>query len=423
MSKRSWAGWLAPLAVAAGPALAQDDPINATLVGQWDGSTSYGDVWGDGDFAYVGRFGDASVHIVDLSDPANPVAIEYELPPRHASASAQDVKVGDGFLFVALEGTSNAGVHIVDVRDPMNPVGLVDVSIRGFNSIHNTFYSGGFLYLADSNTARVGIVDLRGLDPDHPPALPITTATWILQNVGTSIVHDVTVAGDRLYAAAWDSGLWMYSVANVAAQMPIFLAMTPDGGNNTHSCWPTANGDFVVTGEERNGGGIKVYRVIESPFPITLQLTDSLTLPPGQAFSVHNQVIDGYRLYHSWYEAGLQVFDIDPARGQLAFFASYDTFAPAPVGFGGAWGVYPFLGSDRVLVSDRSTGLYVISVGVLTGDVNGDCVVNVLDLIDLLLCFGQPALPGCAPEDVNGDGNVDVLDLIDLLLRFGQTCT
>ncbi len=36
--------------------------------------------------------------------------------------------------------------------------------------------------------------------------------------------------------------------------------------------------------------------------------------------------------------------------------------------------------------------------------------------------LGQPALPGCEPEDVNGDGSVNVLDLIDLLLAFGQNC-
>ena len=55
-------------------------------------------------------------------------------------------------------------------------------------------------------------------------------------------------------------------------------------------------------------------------------------------------------------------------------------------------------------------------------DINGDGVVNVLDLIDLLLCFGQPAAPACSPEDINGDGNVNVLDLIELLLAFGQAC-
>jgi hypothetical protein len=44
-----------------------------------------------------------------------------------------------------------------------------------------------------------------------------------------------------------------------------------------------------------------------------------------------------------------------------------------------------------------------------------------LDLIDLLLCFGQPAAPGCESEDINGDGTVNVLDLIELLLEFGNT--
>jgi len=48
--------------------------------------------------------------------------------------------------------------------------------------------------------------------------------------------------------------------------------------------------------------------------------------------------------------------------------------------------------------------------------------VNVLDLIELLLCFGQPAIPGCESEDVNQDGTVNVLDLIDVLLEFGTTC-
>ena len=55
-------------------------------------------------------------------------------------------------------------------------------------------------------------------------------------------------------------------------------------------------------------------------------------------------------------------------------------------------------------------------------DVNGDGTVNVLDLIDLLLCFGQPAAPLCEAEDLNGDGTVNVLDLIALLRTFGLTC-
>ncbi len=55
-------------------------------------------------------------------------------------------------------------------------------------------------------------------------------------------------------------------------------------------------------------------------------------------------------------------------------------------------------------------------------DVNGDGDVNVLDLIDLLLCFGQPGTPPCDTADVNTDGDVNVLDLIELLLAFGTAC-
>ncbi len=54
-------------------------------------------------------------------------------------------------------------------------------------------------------------------------------------------------------------------------------------------------------------------------------------------------------------------------------------------------------------------------------DVNKDGKVNVLDLVELLLAFGQPCdpPPQRCPADINKDGAVDVLDLIELLLNFG----
>ncbi len=74
---------------------------------------------------------------------------------------------------------------------------------------------------------------------------------------------------------------------------------------------------------------------------------------------------------------------------------------------------------SSMAISARTPGPVVLPCPT---DVNGDGVTNVLDLIDLLLCFGLPAVPGCESEDVNGDGTVNVLDLIDLLLEFGANC-
>lgn len=398
-------------------AFGQNDPVNTELVGQWDGSDdNYGDVWGDGDYAYIGNWGGSVIHIIDISDPANPgPAVPYQLP-EGAMGSAQDLKVAEGLLFIGIEGGSSVGVHIVDVRDPTSPVGLVNIDIAGFNAIHNTFYYQGFLYIVDSGSPRIGIVDLTKFDPDNPPGHPISELTWMLDGVGSSFVHDITVENGRLYASAWDSGVWIYDVTEVATQLPSFLGQTPDGGDNTHSCWPSDNGDYVVTGEERSGGGIKVYRITDNGESLDLELTDTFEVPEEQTFSVHNQTIVGYRLYNAWYGAGLMVFDIDPDTGLLDFVASYDTTKGSSAG---AWGIYPFLGSDRVLVSDMNTGLYIFDVDPadpVDGDLNGDGMVGPLDLAMLLASWG-PCL-GC-PADLNGDGMVGPADLAILLANWG----
>ncbi len=84
---------------------------------------------------------------------------------------------------------------------------------------------------------------------------------------------------------------------------------------------------------------------------------------------------------------------------------------------------------DEVYVTDIAhpashftMGLRVASAVSCRSDINGDGVIEVMDLRDLLDCFGQPAFPGCGSEDVNDDGTVDVLDLIELLLELGKMC-
>ena len=86
------------------------------------------------------------------------------------------------------------------------------------------------------------------------------------------------------------------------------------------------------------------------------------------------------------------------------------------------------LGIEEALQVDVGPGTYGVSVIVIDSvgiptDINDDGTVDVLDLIDLLLCFGQPTVPGCEAEDINGDTTVDVLDLIELLLDFGTSVT
>ncbi len=47
------------------------------------------------------------------------------------------------------------------------------------------------------------------------------------------------------------------------------------------------------------------------------------------------------------------------------------------------------------------------------GDTNGDTIVDVLDLVNVIVGWGENG-----PADVNGDGVVDVLDLVAVIVHW-----
>lgn len=403
------------------------------LRGQWDGfSGQYADVWGYQDHAYIGRFYDSAVDIISVANPSDPQHVaEYLLPPPHQEADARDIKVADGMLFIGLEADGNGSVHIVDVRDPANPVAFLDIVLPEFSLVHNLFYHQGFLFIVDlSSGSGIAIVDLRSIDLDTPPTAPLTDILWTIPGGG---IHDVVAQGDRLYVCKLGAGLWIYDIADLTNEAPQPLGSGP--GISTHSCWPTADGHFVITGEERLGGGIKVYRVTDNPDgSVTLDIVDEVNFSLSTAFSVHNQAVIGNRIYNAWFQSGLQIFDVDPDTGWLSLVAGYDTYPqPTLPTYNGAWGIYPFLGDDRILISDISNGLFVFELidldgnddGVIDaceapllgrGDVNADGTVNVADAIySLDVLFMGVAAPCADAADSNDDGLLNIADPIALL--------
>ena len=91
-----------------------------TFVSQLDpvaGSNPYGDVWGEGDYAYVGSFMGAGVSIIDISNPTAPFLETTYLPA--SGGRFQDVKVHEGIGYFASD--NGGGLHIVDLSDPTTP--------------------------------------------------------------------------------------------------------------------------------------------------------------------------------------------------------------------------------------------------------------------------------------------------------------
>ena len=62
--------------------------------------------------------------------------------------------------------------------------------------------------------------------------------------------------------------------------------------------------------------------------------------------------------------------------------------------------------------------------GPLVGDVNGDCAVNIRDLVQVAAAYGStPTSLNWNPlADINGDGKISLLDLVMVGIHFGETC-
>ena len=110
-------------------------------------------------------------------------------------------------------------------------------------------------------------------------------------------------------------------------------------------------------------------------------------IPEGaEEFSVHNIFVKGNYLYMSYYIFGLQIIDIsDPANLVLGGF--YDTYRQTGdlYTYDGAWGTFPFFDSEKIIISDRQSGLYAVDFTLdnnyVLGDVNSDESINVLDIV------------------------------------------
>ena len=337
-------------------AAAQNPPLNATQVSNLDYSFGYADIWAEGNLVFMAHSGLNFIDLIDISNPASPNVISTYT--ASIPCSAQDVKSANGLMFAGLE-QSGFGMEIVDIRNPATPTLLTVVNISGYDDVHNSFYDNGWLYLANSRTNQVVIIDLRNYDPNNPPA-QITNPTWRLTGVGNSIVHDVTVQNGRLYASGWD-GLYIYDVSNVATQIPNLIGSTP--GYNTHAAWATDDGRFVVTADERGGGSLWLYEMIDLGGSLDVQLRDTYNVPISDSYSMHNVLCVGNRVYASYYQSGVHVLEIDSVSGTWAQVASYDTNSKAGTfNFDGCWGVYPFLGTDKIVASDRDNGLFVLDM-------------------------------------------------------------
>ncbi|MBI2847555.1 MAG: hypothetical protein HYX83_00105 [Chloroflexi bacterium] len=321
---------------------------NLTVVGHLNvaaGPNNITDVWAqataDGrSYAYLGTYDEPScdialpgVHVIDISDPTNPVKAGFI--PSSRGQRVNDVKVrhietpafnGD-ILIHSTEVCRGSplpregrGIVIYDVTEPLSPK-LLARDFLNFE-VHNLFIyqqkeRAFVLVVEDGGPRDFHIVDIT--NPASPKEVSAQGAIeWFdpardqlfLGTFPVPLLHDVwaqvypedfpdgTLAGKTIaYLSYWDAGLVILDITDPAH--PVFLGdsdyLDPDPLNgrapegNSHVAVPTADGKLVFMGDEDfsttqikftvdTGNFAGEYRTIEASFTIPADQLPEKTL-------------------------------------------------------------------------------------------------------------------------------------------------
>jgi choice-of-anchor B domain-containing protein len=336
---------------------------NVDLLGQLNPypSNAYADIWGyeaDGrEYALIGVTGGTS--IIDVTDPAIPLEVEFISGPTAPPYEWRDIKTHLNYAYVVTEGTGfGQGLQIIDLSNLPTSASLVNTVATWFSRAHNIFIDNGYAYvIGTGGGGGMHILDLSD------PVNPVQTAYY----TASDYIHDVYVWDDTVVVCAADS----YDLVDVSDKNnPQLISISsPLPGIYAHSGWMTEDKRYFIAAEEFNVRDLIVFDLQD-------RSTWDLVVPSWQMSGdspIHNIFVLGNYAHISYYKDGYVVLNIsDPTVPTFA--GQYDTYPGNGGTYDGAWGCYPYLPSGNVLISDMSTGLYVL-------DFLGDNTTSTNDII------------------------------------------
>jgi hypothetical protein len=380
--------------------LAQAQGIHTTLrshTNPYNTYQSYAGVWGDGNFAYIGSERRNGVLIYDITNPSAPVLASYY--GQSGPIDMEDIKVANGVGFFA--DNMGSGLHIVDVSNPYTPALLSQITTAngGYDNTHKIAIWQNFVFIPQNLTAPALIKVFDVTNPAIPVLKTTITATdpqWIND---IDIQTNGTTGETLMYTAGWGGKCDIWDITNIATANPVLLGSFSSGIDGS-SASATADGNYLAyTTKNPNGTSFLTIYNISNPASVTVASTVTMSALGIDAVSPHDPKIMGNLLYVSWYQAGTLIFDITNPNSPV-LIGSYDTW-PGAVNAGqldGNWGVYPYLGQDRVLLSDRNTGLYIIdATGVNSSAALYNFKLNPTSVVGGANSIGTVYLVGIAP--------------------------
>jgi choice-of-anchor B domain-containing protein len=322
-----------------------------TLFHSWYADKTFNEVWGfvqDGqEYAIIGSAN--GTNVVKINDD-NSLERKQFIVGRHTDATHRDFHDYNGYLYeVCDQGSSSLRVY--DLSYLPDSMHLVYDDATDIITAHNIFIdsSSGVLYACGVKNSFTD--DAMKVFSLSNPAVP----TLVYEYNFVDYVHDVFVRNDTAYINAGNEGFRVADFSNPA--MPIALGgltfYTEQGYN--HSGWLSEDGSTYVLCDETAASPFKILDVSDLT---DIQVVNYTKPPTFDQTLPHNVMFKDGLAYFSYYADGLQIYDVRNPK-DLKRVAYYDTYTAEDIIFKGAWGIYTYLPSGRLLVSDRTNGLFL----------------------------------------------------------------
>ncbi len=353
-----------------------------------------------GNFTADHQGGIAAFDVTAAGDPGYWGTFLPECGGDSCSFLVRDAEIHDGLGFFSSDRPTdnNGGVFVFDLRtNPVNPTQIAHLNepnIGGLNAVHEIgldVVSPGEAYLYVNDSVQNGRVTIYDVSDARQGITKLAEITGIR-------THGVFARNGVLYVSGSDR-VALYDVSDVSngVVQPMGEFMTP--GGFTHSTWPDSymdnqgqQRDVLYVTHEENGTDLQVWDVTgltqpKSSLPVELVAAISnvdleATQGTGEVTNVHNLFLVEDRLYTSWTTAGLVVFDVSDPTNPIIIDTFDTNRAETNSNFAGAFGVNAALGPDKVLISDRTTGLWVVDTSVLVPEpTSGSLLLLLLGLV------------------------------------------
>ncbi len=346
-------------------AIKAQNAYNITQLGTLSiGNNEYANIWGYAqngkEYALLGCTGSQTLNdacaIIDVTNPASPVTL-FKVPGPQSTW--REIRTQGHYAYITTEAAGlDFGVTIVDLQYLPDSIRTKQWSGNGaFGNVHALHIDNGYMYLYGSQDplSLGGALIVSLTDPWNPT---------IVGAYNQRYVHDGTVSNNKMYAGEIFNGT--FSIVDVTNKItPVVLNTQITPSSFTHNTWLSSDSKTLYTTDEVGDAFVAAYDVQNTGNITELdryKRANSGGAIPHNTYVLNNPAITGNTsdyVHTSYYTEGVTIVDATKPDN-LVEVAHFDTNPLSGGGYQGVWGVYPYLPSGNLLVSDMQLGLFVL---------------------------------------------------------------